>query len=169
MIGIHTMEQVADLNKKIYENGFSAWNSLAEQSEKALESWLKAVPQMPESTKTLWRHLHENSNQVVQNAKKSMDAMLSIKVNDKDVTTQALEVYEENVQNAWELTEKVQEQNVAMVETLTKALPAEGKQAIKLWEKAVKEGMESGKGIIAQNFTLAKKMVAEPTKKTEKK
>jgi ABC-type transporter Mla subunit MlaD len=155
------IQDILDFNKNAVKMSFDALNSFSDQTAKAADQLMGAIPNVPEEGKKAVGSFFKENQKTLNNLKKSVDAGLTIDWTAQDASAKGIDAMEAFYKSAFAQASEVQEQASSMFKKTTEQLPKEVVPVVEFWNQALNNNFETFQGIVTKNFEFAKKVAAD--------
>ena len=154
-------QDILDFNKNAVKTSFDAISSLTDQTAKAADQLLGAVPNVPEEGKKAVGTFFKENQKGLTTLQKNVEAGLEIDLTSKDAPVKGIEVMESFYNSAFSQASAIQKEAVATFTKSTEQLPKEVKPVVEFWNQALNSNVEIFQGLVTKNFEFAKKVMAD--------
>ena len=153
-------QDILDFNKNAVKSSFEALNSFSDQTAKAAEQLMGAIPNVPAEGKTAVGSFFKENQKGLKSLKKSVDAGLAMDWTANDTPAKGIDAMETFYNSAFAQAGEVQEQATALFKKTTEQLPKEVMPVVEFWNQALNSNFQTFQGLVTKNFELAKKVLA---------
>ena len=154
-------QDILDFNKNAVKTSFEALNSFSDQTAKAADQLMGAVPNVPEEGKKAVGTFFKENQKGLTNLKKSVEAGLEIDLTSKDAPVKGIEVMESFYNSAFGQASAIQKEAVELFAKTSEQLPKEVKPVVEFWNQALNSNVQIFQGLVTKNFEFAKKVLAD--------
>ena len=161
-------QDILDFNKNAVKTSFDALSSFSDQTAKAADQLLGAVPNVPEEGKKAVGTLFKENQKGLTNLKNSVDAGIEIDLTSKDAPVKGIEVMESFYNSAFTQASAMQKEAVELFTKTSDQLPKEVQPVVEFWNQALSSNVQTFQGLVTKNFEFAKKVLADVAVATPK-
>ena len=154
-------QDILDFNKNAVKTSFEALNSFSDQTVKAADQLMGAVPNVPEEGKKAVGTFFKENQKGLTNLQKSVAAGLEIDLTSKDASVKGIEVMESFYNSAFGQASAIQKDAVELFAKTSEQLPKEVKPVVEFWNQALNSNVQIFQGLVTKNFEFAKKILAD--------
>ncbi len=154
-------QDILDFNKNAVKTSFEALNSFSDQTAKAADQLMGAVPNVPEEGKKAVGTFFKENQKGLNNLQKSVEAGLEIDLTSKDAPVKGIEIMESFYNDAFGQASAMQKEAVELFTKTSEQLPKEVKPVVEFWNQALNSNVQIFQGLVTKNFEFAKKVMAD--------
>ncbi len=154
-------QDILDFNKNAVKTSFEALSSFSDQTAKAADQLMGAVPNVPEEGKKAVGTFFKENQKGLTNLQKSVEAGLEIDLTSKDAPVKGIEVMESFYNSAFTQASAIQKDAVELFTKTSEQLPKEVKPVVEFWNQALNSNVQIFQGLVTKNFEFAKKVLAD--------
>lgn len=154
-------KETVEFSKNVINVSFDAINAVSGQASVTADSFLAAVPSVPEEGKKIVSTYFKESKKALVNLKKHLETGLDLDLSAKDAPVKSLEAIESFCKDAFSQAADIRNETKSLVEKATKDLPKEAKMIVNFWNDSFNFGFDSFQTYVNKNFEFAKKITTD--------
>ena len=154
-------QDILDFNKNAVKTSFETISSFSDQTAKATDQLMGAVPNVPEEGKKAVGTFFKENQKGLTNLQNAVEAGLEIDLTSKDAPVKGIDVMESFYNSAFSQASAIQKESVALFTKTSDQLPKEVKPVVEFWSQALNSNVEIFQGLVTKNFEFAKKVLAD--------
>ena len=161
-------QDILDFNKNAVKMSFEALSSCSDQTAKAADQLLGALPNVPEEAKKAVGIFIKENQKAQSNLRNCVEAGLEIDWNSKEAPAKGLEAVESFYSSACSQAGEIQKETKELLKKTSDQLPKEAQPVVEFWNQALNSNFQIFQGVVTQNFEFAKKVLSDASAETPK-
>ena len=154
-------QDILNFNKNAVKTSFEAINSFSDQTAKAADQLMGAVPNVPEEGKKAVGTFFKENQKGLTNLQKNVEAGLEIDLTAKDAPVKGIEAMESFYNSAFGQASAMQKEAEQLFAKTSDQLPKEVKPVVEFWNQALNNNVQIFQDLVTKNFEFAKKVLAD--------
>ncbi len=154
-------QEILDFNKNAVKMSCDALSSFSDQTAKATDQLLGAVPNVPEEGKKVVDLFFKKNQKGLNTLRKCVETSQDVDWTSQEAPVKGIEAMESFYNSAFSQSSAIQKEANELFKKTSEQLPQEVKPVVEFWNQALNSNFQIFQGFVTKNFEMAKKIMAD--------
>ena len=154
-------QEILDFNKNAVKMSFDALSSFSDQTVKATDQLLEAIPNVPEEGKKVVDLFFKENQKGLTTLRKCMETSQDVDWTSQEAPVKGIEAMESFYNSAFSQASAIQKETKELFKKTSEQLPKEAKPVVDFWNQALNSNFQIFQSFVTKNFEMAKKVMAD--------